>query len=57
MTYKVWSIYSAGVAIRFYIINQDTKAVQSTWSDLLDARRTCAKLNEEVSEPSSEEVQ
>ncbi len=41
MTWKVIEKYS----VRFYVVNRDTKQVQSTWANYLDAKNTCDKLN------------
>lgn len=44
--YHVWTVFrDKGLAVDYYIINMETKAVQSVWRSLLEARAVCDKLN------------
>jgi hypothetical protein len=44
--YQVWRVFKDnGTMIDFYVVNLKSRQVQSVWANVLDARRTCDKLN------------
>ena len=45
MKYKIWQVYEKGQLTRFYVVNMETKKVQSTWSDYGQAAMVCRDLN------------
>lgn len=46
MLYVIWTVYeNKGLDVRYYIVNNNTKAVQSAHKDLLIARDIISQLN------------
>lgn len=50
LTYTIWETYSVSsrtdaILTRYYVVNQATKQVQSSWKDRMDAIRTRDSLN------------
>lgn len=46
MLYQMWTVFKdGGLSVDYYIVNIETKAVQSVWRSLLEARAVCDKLN------------
>lgn len=45
--YKVWQVYEPGKIwhVKWYVVNQVTRKVQSVWDSFDDAKRTSRDLN------------
>lgn len=49
MKYIMWIVFSnKGAKQDYYVVNSDSKQVQSVWHNLLEARAVCDKLNKMV---------
>lgn len=45
--YQLWTVFEES-RTQYYVVNMQTKEVQSVWATLLVGRATCAKLNQDA---------